>query len=348
MLSPISSPVGSPLVGSDETADVPADALRRLGISDTPGSDRWIPLTGGVSSDIWRVELSDRTVCVKRARPVLAVAAEWHAPVERSESEVAWLEVVGAIDPNCVPSILGQLLDDHLFVMEHLDPSEHPVWKSELAAGRVDVAFARRVGDLLGTIHARTAGSSELAERFATDELFASLRLDPYFGATAIAYPDLADQLGGITERTAATRLALVHGDVSPKNLLVGPAGPVFLDAECAWFGDPAFDVAFCLTHLLLKCHLVPTASDELIESFDALFGEYRAHVDWEPPEALDARVATLLPALLLARVDGKSPVEYLTGDRDRQLVRGVSRELIIDPQTSVAVVRDAWKANLP
>jgi aminoglycoside phosphotransferase (APT) family kinase protein len=335
-------------VGSDTPTDVPADALRRLGISETSGSDRWTPLTGGVSSDIWRVDLPARTVCVKRARPVLAVAAQWHAPVERSESEVAWLEVVGGIDPNCVPRILGHLPDDHLFVMEHLDPSEHPVWKSELAAGRVDVGFARRVGALLGTIHARTAGSSELAERFATDGLFASLRLEPYFGATAIAHPDLAAQLGGVTERTAATRLALVHGDVSPKNLLVGPNGPVFLDAECAWFGDPAFDVAFCLTHLLLKCLLAPASSDALVESFDALFDEHRAHVDWEPPEVLEARVATLLPALLLARVDGKSPVEYLTVDSDRELVRGVSRELIVHPMMSVAEVRDAWKASLP
>jgi Ser/Thr protein kinase RdoA (MazF antagonist) len=187
-----------------------------------------------------------------------------------------------------------------------------------------------------------------LAERFATDGLFASLRLEPYFGATAIAHPDLAAQLGGVTERTAATRLALVHGDVSPKNLLVGPNGPVFLDAECAWFGDPAFDVAFCLTHLLLKCLLAPASSDALVESFDALFDEHRAHVDWEPPEVLEARVATLLPALLLARVDGKSPVEYLTVDSDRELVRGVSRELIVHPMMSVAEVRDAWKASLP
>lgn len=148
-------------MGSDAPADVPTGALRRLGISETSSSERWIPLTGGVSSDIWRVELPDRTVCVKRARPVLAVAAVWHAPVERSESEVAWLEVVGDIDPNCVPSILGHLPDDPLFVMELLDPSEHPVWKGELAAGLVDVGFARRVGALLGTIHARTAGSSE-------------------------------------------------------------------------------------------------------------------------------------------------------------------------------------------
>jgi aminoglycoside phosphotransferase (APT) family kinase protein len=341
MSSPISSPVGSLLV----EPDAPTDALRRLGIS--PDTARWTPLTGGVSSDIWRVDLPNRTVCVKRARPVLAVAAEWHAPVERSESEVAWLEVVGGIDQSCVPRVLGHLPDAHLFVMEHLDPAEHPVWKSELSAGRVDIGFARDVGSLIGTIHARTAGSGELAERFATDDLFASLRLEPYFGAAADAHPDLADQLGDITERTATTRLTLVHGDVSPKNILVGPDGPVFLDAECAWFGDPAFDTAFCLTHLLLKCLWAPAAGDGFLESFDTLFEAYRTHVDWEPIGALEARVATLLPALLLARVDGKSPVEYLTADNDRDIVRGVTRDLIAHPITSVTGVRDAWKASL-
>ena len=342
MSSPTSSLAGSRPVESD----APTDALRRLGIS--PGTARWTPLEGGVSSDIWRVELPDRTVCVKRARPVLAVAAEWRAPVERSESEVAWLEVVGGIEQSYVPRVLGHLPDAHLFVMDHLDAAEHPVWKSELSAGRVDVGFAREVGARLGTIHAHTAGNNELAERFATDELFASLRLDPYFGAAAITHPDLAARLAEITERTASTRLVLVHGDVSPKNLLVGPDGPVFLDAECAWFGDPAFDAAFCLTHLLLKCLWVPPARDALLDSFNTLFGEYTAHVDWEPIEALDARVATLLPALLLARVDGKSPVEYLTADSDRDTVREVTRELIANPDTSVAGVRDTWKASLP
>jgi len=324
------------------------DALRRLGLLEPGASARWTALSGGVSSDIWRVELPGRTVCVKRARPVLAVAAEWRAPVERSGYEVAWFEVAREVCPDAVPRVLGRLEQPYLFAMDYLDPSAFPVWKRELLAGRVEAAFAGRVGRALGDIHAATAKRSAVAERFATDALFHSLRIEPYFHATAAAHPDLAPRLEALAARTAATRIALVHGDVSPKNLLVGPKGPVFLDAECAWYGDPAFDVAFCLTHLLLKSRCVPGERAALLRSFDALAAAHAACVAWEPRAGFEARAATLLPALLLARVDGKSPVEYLEADADRDAVRRVARELVGDPRDTVAAVRAAWEGSLP
>ena len=118
---------------------------------------------------------------------------------------------------------------------------------------------------------------------------------------------------------TQANKRALVHGDVSPKNILRGPDGPVFLDAECAWWGDPAFDLAFCLNHLLLKCLWTPSAAAGFLACFDALGAAYLARVAWEPPHALEARAARLLPGLFLARVDGKSPVEYITTEHGQE-----------------------------
>jgi aminoglycoside phosphotransferase (APT) family kinase protein len=322
------------------------DALRRLGLLDSHASARWTPLAGGVSSDIWKVDLPDRTVCVKRARAVLAVEAQWHAPVERSDFEVAWLEAARRIAPDAVPHLLGHLSDAHLFVMEYLEPSRYPIWKSELAAGHVDEAFAARVGRVLGDLHAGFAGDAHLAERFATDDLFHSLRIEPYLLSTAEAHPDLATRLEWLADRTATTRLTLVHGDVSPKNLLIGPKGPVFLDAECAWYGDPAFDVAFCLTHLLLKCCWVPEQRHGYLASFDAFRSSHAECVSWEEAAEFGTRVATLLPALLLARVDGKSPVDYLNPE-DRDVVRRVSRGLLSESEPDLGAVRDIWQRNL-
>ena len=332
--------------GSDESAKL-NDALRRAGLLADSATARWTPLTGGVSSDIWRVDLPERTVCVKRARPVLAVSAEWRAPVERSESEVAWLEVARGVCPDAVPRILGHLPEEHLFVMEYLEPRRFPIWKRELAEGRVDEDFAAAVGAVLGDIHAQSAGDAGLAERFATDALFHSLRIDPYLEATAKAHPDLGAQLEELASRTAGTRLALVHGDVSPKNLLVGPKGPVFLDAECAWFGDPAFDVAFCLTHLLLKCRWVPAHRQALLRCFDRFAAAHSARVCWEPADEHESRVATLVPALLLARVDGKSPVEYLNDESDRESVRKVARQLLANPERELGALRDTFQRSL-
>ncbi|MGH8726236.1 MAG: phosphotransferase family protein, partial [Burkholderiales bacterium] len=137
------------------------------------------------------------------------------------------------------------------------------------------------------------------------------------------------------------TKQCLVHGDVSPKNILVGSRGPVFLDAECAWYGDPAFDLAFCLNHLLLKCLWVPRARDAFLECFSALSGAYLQGVSFK---GVEERTASLLPALLLARVDGKSPVEYLT-EESKQLVRTVARGLLVRSST-LQQIRQAWQKS--
>src|SRR5207244_8802500 len=126
----------------------------------------------------------------------------------------------------------------------------------------------------------RFAGSPIAAAEFATDAIFHAIRLEPYLLATARADPDCASALERLTETTARTKLTLVHGDVSPKNILVGPQGPVFIDAECAWFGDPAFDLAFCLNHLLLKCLWVPSAASRLLLTFDSLAETYLGGVE--------------------------------------------------------------------
>src|SRR5207249_384743 len=146
----------------------------------------------------------------------------------------------------------------------------------------------------------------------------------------------------GLLARTAITKLCLVHGDVSPKNILVGPRGPVFLDAECAWYGDPAFDLAFCLNHLLLKCLWVPQAKSAFLNCLAALRGGYLERMSYEDPKSLEARTAALLPALLLARVDGKSPVEYLTDGKD--LVRRVARALLAQPPATLGEIQKAWQ----
>ena len=145
---------------------------------------------------------------------------------------------------------------------------------------------------------------------------------------------------------TANTKLALVHGDVSPKNILIGPQGPVFLDAECAWYGDPAFDLAFCLNHLLLKGLWVPVRRKAFLKCFDALSAAYLEGVAWESAAAIESRAASLLPGLLLARVDGKSPVEYLTADSDKDFVREVAGRLLQSPPATLAAIRDAWQRS--
>ena len=311
------------------------DFLCRSGLTRDARSARWTPLTGGVSSDLWRVDTPDLTVCVKAALPTLRVAGTWNAPVGRNAVEVAWLRFAADHAPHAVPRVLAHDEGAGVFAMEFLDPAQHPVWKSELMAGRVDPASAREVGDLVGRLAAastRAEARGTLTSRFATDDNFRRLRIDPYLLTTARRRPEVGSRLTELAERTQAARVALVHGDVSPKNILLGPHGPVLLDAECAWWGDPAFDVAFCLNHLLLKALTAPTdersaRARRLSRAAEAWWSGYSDHISWESPADLHARAATLLPALLLARIDGTSPVEYVTAEADRAMVRAFAVE---------------------
>jgi aminoglycoside phosphotransferase (APT) family kinase protein len=316
------------------------DALGRMGLPNGP-TTRLVPLTGGVASDIFRVDSDGGCFVVKRALAQLRVAAEWHVPVERNANEVAWLRAAAAIVPEAVPAVLGHDAASGLFAMAWLPPADHPVWKEELRAGRADPAFAAQVGQALARIHRDTAGRADLAARFDSGSIFHAIRLEPYLEATARRHPTVADRLMALSAETLATRAALVHGDVSPKNILCGPHGPILLDAECAWYGDPAFDLAFCLNHLLLKCLWAPAFTARFLDCFT------RLHVAYDAGAALEARAARLLPALLLARIDGKSPVEYITTEAAREIVRRVALPLLEAPQATLAAVRAAWSRGL-
>jgi 5-methylthioribose kinase len=312
-----------------------------LGLAAAHEEVRATALAGGVSSGIYRVDLRSGSYCLKQALPKLKVAKDWTVPVERVFSEIDWLKTAAGIAPGSVPKVVGQDDASKSFVMEFLG-ADFRNWKTELLAGSVDVAVARAVGDVLGRIHAATADDPAIAQRFATDANFFAIRLEPYLVEAARVHPALSRRLLDTVERTAGTRRVLVHGDVSPKNIMLGPNGPVLLDAECAWFGDPAFDLAFCLNHFLLKAAHMPHRASELIASYHAMAHAYWPHVAWEPAGLLETRVSSLLPGLALARVDGKSPVEYLS-EPVRQRVRHAAISLLRDTPATLPQLAGRW-----
>jgi aminoglycoside phosphotransferase (APT) family kinase protein len=320
-----------------------ADALRGMGLvgaGETPAIET---LSGGVSCDVYKVSIAGRPpLVVKRALPKLRVAADWRAPPERAAAEMAWIRLVAGIDPAWVPTIRGEDQARHLFAMDFLP---WPLWKAELAAGHVDLAFARATGAALARIHGATAGHEDIAAAFDNGAQFHALRLEPYLLFTAERHPTLGQAIRDEVARIASSRIALMQGDISPKNILCGPDGPVFLDAETACYGDPAFDLAFCLNHFLLKAVWHPEFTDAYARAFAAMAEAYRAGATWEKPFEIDRRTARLLPMLLLARVDGKSPVEYLTDDADRSFVRGAALQMIVEPPLNLALLGETYFA---
>jgi 5-methylthioribose kinase len=298
-------------------------------------------LTGGVSSNIFHITTKHAQYCLKQALPQLKVAKQWLAPVDRVFAEIAWLQTAAIIVPDAVPKILGIDQTSKSFVMQYLE-DDYSNWKAELLAGRVADKVAAQLGNILGRIHSQTALNEDIAKRFANDETFYAIRLEPYLEEAARQHPGLSSQLKALIKRTQHNPKVLVHGDVSPKNIMLGPLGPVILDAECAWYGDPAFDVAFCLNHFFLKAAHMPQLAPALLQNSQEFLNAYLQEVTWEPVPELEYRIASLLPGLMLARVDGKSPVEYLAAERGA-IVRTLAIEFLQQDNISFSIILERW-----
>ena len=317
--------------------------LIQSGLMDTDEVPHYKPLPGGVSSDIWHVELPNRQLCIKRALPKLKVKEDWQAPISRNATEVDWLETANKIIPECAPRVLAHDPDLGMFAMQFISPETGKLWKEKLKNGSAKPAFASTVGYTLAAIHATSMNMPDLAQRFATDQVFRAIRLKPYLETTARRHPDLMPELTELTETTASTKLALVHGDISPQNILVCGNQPVFIDAEYAWWGDPAFDLAFCLNHFLLKCIWIPSLATKLILCFNAMTKAYLSNIPAHYAASIETRAARLLPALFLARIDGKFPVEYITREVDKDKVRQAARSMLKAPVEELAPVAHRW-----
>ena len=315
------------------------DTVRALGLLAPNETAECIPLSGGVSSDVFEVRSGERAFVVKRSIPKLRVKADWRAPVARDAQEVAWLRTVRRIDPRLVPEVLAWSSAHHLFAMEW---RTGPVWKQEMIEGRVDPNFAGEVGAALARIHAATAGRVDIAALFPDPSNFFALRIDPFLLHTGRRHPDVAPRLTSLAADLQLHGEALIWGDASPKNILIAEEGPEFLDAETAAIGDPAFDVAFCLTHLMLKTVWLVSNATPLMASFVSLRDSYLSGF---PGDAgFSRRAASLIGALLLARVDGKSPAGYLSAEQE-EIVRRRAKAILARPDLDLATLPEVWRA---
>lgn len=297
------------------------------------------PLTGGVSSEIFLVEDGGRRFVVKRALEKLKVAADWFADTARNHSEQAYIRYVGSFRPDAMPAILGSDAKAGLFAMEFLDGFSN--WKQALLDGRCDTALARKAGKLLGEIHARSWGAPEVLAQFDSIPNFDQLRIDPYLRATAAEHPTLQSLVLAEAERLTESRECLIHGDYSPKNILFNEDRLVPLDCEVACFADAAFDLSFFLNHLFLKSLYHAPNSIGFPPMVDAARAGYREG-NAEHADAVEGRTAHLLPMLLLARVDGKSPVEYLKISQ-QEFIRQFVHDVLAKGNENLSTLQKHW-----
>ena len=270
-------------------------------------------LTGGVASDIAHVQAGGHDYCVKFALSKLRVKADWYAPVERNLAEYRWLEAYAQLDPEGAITLYGHSPSLNGFVMQYLSGPDTYLFKSALFEGKGNKADAMNIGRNLGRMHQASSKRHFDTSPFDNRDDFYAIRIEPYLIHTAKAHDAVTSKITAMADHLYQSQQVLIHGDVSPKNILVRNDRTYLLDAECATMGDASFDVSFCLNHFILKALHVPERRNDYLGLCDVFWQAYKAEIDFEDHDSLERRIAQLLPMLLLARVDGKSPVEYLT-----------------------------------
>lgn len=293
-------------------------------------------LTGGVSNKTVRVVLPGATAWVlKQALPKLRVSSDWFSDPQRIHVEANGLRWLNRLAPcGSTPALLWEDRQNHLLAMESVPPG-HENWKSVLLAQKIKLEHFEQFGALLGTIHRRSSeAETEVRPVFESTEHFETLRLNPYYVSTAENIPDSAKFFRELIDETRAYRLALVHGDFSPKNTLVYRGKMIVLDYEVIHFGDPAFDIGFAVTHFLSKAHHLPQCRVELANGAKIFWRAYFSEISsvtWG--SAVGARAVRNTLGCLLARVAGKSPLEYLSGEESTRQADVVLSMISSPPQ---------------
>jgi 5-methylthioribose kinase len=314
-----------------------ADYLRQTGrVADGAEIDVR-ELSGGVSNIVLRVEVyGEPPFVIKQCRERLRVVMDWRAPLKRIWTERAALSLLHAILPSgTIPAVLFEDRSEYLFAMT-CAPDDAVTWKTHLMAGQVDSTIAASLGTILGTIHTSAPEQPSFRESFADTSLFEELRIDPYYRTVARTDPETAAHIEAliVAMNRPATERTLVLGDFSPKNILVHAGGLILLDFECAHAGDAAFDLGFFLSHLLLKTIRAASIDRQLAaEILNLTHDFWRAYLEQRSVDAaarneLLSRGVRHAAACVLARVDGKSPVEYLEVEQ-QAVARSFARQAL-------------------
>jgi aminoglycoside phosphotransferase (APT) family kinase protein len=290
--------------------------LRLEGLIQFNDNPRVEHLSGGVSCRVWKLTVNSNRWVIKQALEKLDVKADWFSDVERIHREHEVMKQLELLIPECnIPKILHVDYLNHIYLMTCAEEGVQ-TWKECLMSGIFNAESVRSAVDILNQIHIQSHRMDEQVKAgFSDQKFFIQLRIDPFHRFLIANYPELSDEINGLIKELTEQKTCLVHGDFSPKNMLVEKSGKIVLiDYEVAHWGNPVFDLAYCLGHLMLKAwHL--NNSEQLLKLISFFFADYKGKFD------------NLLPHLglmLLARMDGKSPVNYINDENLKQIIRTV------------------------
>ncbi len=285
-------------------------------------------LTGGVSNQVLRIVTSDRRFVLKQSRPQLRTRDAWFSDLERIYREQEVMQALHAYLPSEVPEVLFVDRANYIYAMSHA-PLEAEVWKTQLLAGSIDVDLGAKIGLVLGRIHQVTADNPTQFEAFRDHNVYVQLRVDPFYRRVQERLPEVAAAIAPIVRGMLTIKESLCHGDYTPKNMLVHAGDFTLVDYETAHFGDPTMDLGLFLAHLTLKAVRTPERRGDFIMLMRGSWQAYCREVGFRAHADLERRGVKHCGACLLARVDGTSPVDYLT-EANRETARRLGRAILL------------------
>jgi 5-methylthioribose kinase len=292
-------------------------------------------LGGGVSNTVLFVQFKgrpERRWVVKQSLAKLRVEDDWRSERGRIFREAEAIQMLrDCLGPGSLPEVVHVDRTHYVYVMTAAACGSE-TWKSLLLRGEVDSGIARTAGDLLGKLIKAGCRMPALGHRFEDRTIFDQLRIDPYYRTAATRHPDLHSIYDELIRDSWRIRNSIVHGDYSPKNMLVKDQTVWLIDFEVVHWGDPAFDAGFLLNHLFLKaCHR-PCYRSLYFGAIREFWHSLREEAHGRCEDEFERMTMRHLGGLMLARIDGKSPVEYITDDSTKQQVRDLARRILLKP----------------
>ena len=279
-------------------------------------------LTGGVSSEVYHVKTNKNNYCIKRSLKRLLVKKKWIANTNRIKFEYLWLKHCQNILKRNIPNTYEFNNKKKYIVMEYLKTSEYKTLKQLYFKKIININTIRLISKHLYKIHSSSSNYKTKKIFEGNYKNFYDLRLDPYFNEVGRVYPKYKEYIKKINENYIKNSSTLVHGDFSPKNILVDKNKIIYLDAECCNFGDPVFDLVFFTNHLLIKSIFLRDKSQEFIKLYLSFYKEYLSNLSTKNFNSYIDRIIKMTPIMLLSRIDGKSPVEYIDRENIKNIIR--------------------------
>ena len=291
----------------------------------------------GASSTIIMIIRETEKLVLKQALRRLKVKKEITAPLDRNLREQDCIDLMNSfLEPGIIPEIRFRDRDNCLFVMTSA-PDEAIQWKKMLLEGQVDLSIGVKIGQILAKIHNHTANNKKIYEQFKDNSIYILGRIDPCYREIQKAIPELREAMRKIIDGTVTRQEALCTEDFNPKNTLVKDRKFMLVDHEGAHYGDPSFDVGQFIAHIFLKSIHNWEIKDAYFDLVQSFWNGYCDEISVWSSKAFEPMVVKHTMAMMLGRVVGKLPVEYLV-EEDKVVVKNVTKEGILG---SVSCIQD-------